>query len=62
MNASGDALADREMNLRYAGLCSVCGVEMAKGVRAIYSPANHTVRHLDCIPSGNVPGTSARRE
>jgi hypothetical protein len=58
----GDALADREMNLRYAGKCSVCGVEIAKGAPAIYSPATHSVRHVDCKADVNVAGGSAQRE
>jgi hypothetical protein len=53
---------DREMNLRYAGVCVLCGREIPKGARAIYSPSTKTVRHLacSCIDRGTAGGSAMR--
>ena len=60
---------DKQMALRYAGTCSVCGGLIDKGVRAVYSPASKTVRHIACPelvgmspPDAGLAGASARRE
>jgi len=60
---ASDALSDREMSLRFAGVCTSCGQEIAKGARAIYSPSTRSVRHVSCseIDSG-IAGGSATRE
>jgi hypothetical protein len=54
---------DREMNLRFAGTCTVCGDEIPKGVRAIYSASSRSVRHTACpgLERG-AAGASAMRE
>lgn len=55
---------DKEMNLRYAGKCALCGEEIPQGARAIYNTASRSVRHLDCdagVDRG-VAGGSAQRE
>lgn len=46
--AFGDPLGDREMNLRFAGICSRCGREIPKGAKAIYSRTTKSVRHIYC--------------
>jgi hypothetical protein len=55
--------ADREMNLRFAGICSVCGDGIPRGARAVYSPSGRSVRHIACpeIDRGSA-GASAMRE
>jgi len=61
---------EREMALRYAGVCTVCGSQILKGVRAVYNSATKSVRHIACPPGGEEPpepvqgvaGASARRE
>jgi hypothetical protein len=54
---------DREMSLRYAGSCTVCGDDIPRGARAIYSPSSRSVRHVACpgLDRG-VAGGSAMRE
>ena len=51
------------MNLRYAGTCTVCGDEIPKGARAVYSPAGRSVHHIVCpgLDRG-AAGASAMRE
>ena len=63
MESSGDALADREMNLRFAGRCTSCDAEIPQGARAVYSPASRTVHHVACpeLVRGEA-GRSAMRE
>jgi Nuclease-related domain len=53
---------DREMNLRYAGTCTVCGQEIPKGARAVYSPSTKSVRHVACskIDHGTAGGSAMR--
>jgi hypothetical protein len=54
---------DKEMNLRYAGICTVCGDEIHRGARAIYSPSTKSVHHIVCpVDDHGVAGASARRE
>lgn len=51
------------MNLRYAGACTVCGDEIPKGTRAVYSPATRSVHHTACPElERGAAGASARRE
>lgn len=61
------------MLLRYAGICRICGAELAARVEAIYERSTKTVRCLDCSPAelvvavdplvdAGTPGASARRE
>lgn len=63
VEASGGGVAGREMNLRYAGICSACGGEIPRGIRALYSSGDRSVRHLSCpgLDRGTAGG-SARRE
>lgn len=60
---SSHALEGREMNLRFAGVCSRCGREIPKGAKAIYSRTTKSVHHISCseIHLG-VAGGSATRE
>ncbi|WP_299091593.1 nuclease-related domain-containing protein [uncultured Microbacterium sp.] len=55
---------DKEMNLRFAGTCTLCGHEIAQGARAIYSRPSRSVRHIDCSVGFDrgTPGGSAQRE
>ena len=55
---------DKEMNLRYAGKCALCGEEIRQGVRAIYNTSMRSVRHSDCNAGldRDVAGGSAQRE
>jgi len=54
---------DRELSLRFAGTCTVCGAELPRGTRAIYSPAQRSVRHIVCASLDvGVAGASAMRE
>ncbi len=55
---------DKEMNLRYAGTCALCGEEIPQGARAIYNTPARSVRHIDCDAGldRGVAGGSARRE
>ena len=39
------------MKLRYAGVCRVCGADLAARVEAIYERSTRTVRCLDCSPA-----------
>lgn len=42
------APADKMMRLRYAGVCRLCGSELAAGARAVYERATKTVRCMQC--------------
>jgi hypothetical protein len=46
-----DAASEKRMTLRYAGVCRVCGAELAVRVEAIYERSSRTVRCLDCTPA-----------
>ena len=63
----------REMRLRYAGNCVLCGAALATGEQALYDPASHAVRCLVCAKDTPAPedvasidvgvaGRSAERE
>jgi hypothetical protein len=58
-----DAEGDREMNLRFAGVCTNCRAEIPAGTNAIYNSTTRSVRHISCseIDHG-VAGGSAMRE
>lgn len=43
------------MKLRYAGVCRLCGAELAARVEAIYERSTKTVRCLDCSPAAPAP-------
>src|ERR1019366_154953 len=53
---------DREMSLRFAGVCSRCGQEIPKGAKAIYSRTTKSVRHISCseIEFGTAGGSATR--
>ena len=55
---------DKEMNLRHAGKCALCGEEIRQGARAIYNTSSRSVRHSDCSVgvARGVAGGSAQRE
>jgi hypothetical protein len=66
------------MKLRYAGVCRLCGAELAARSEAVYERSTRTVRCVDCSPGEptspvepvatpepidvGTPGASARRE
>jgi hypothetical protein len=59
----------RKMRLRYAGSCTVCGKNLAKGEEALYDPSTRTVRCIVCesiasesVGDPGVAGASAGRE
>jgi hypothetical protein len=57
----------REMQLRYAGTCRTCSVELPAGSRASYDSASKTVSCLTCMNETSevitgVAGASAQRE
>ena len=63
MGEHEDLADDRELSLRYTGTCTVCGAEIPRGTRAIYSPSTRSVRHLDgCALERGTAGGSAMRE
>jgi len=68
---------EKQMRLRYAGVCRLCGVELPARTEAVYERSTKTVRCLTClgsdsaiptveaesvVPDAGVPGWSARRE
>jgi hypothetical protein len=55
---------EKEMNLRYAGTCALCGAQIPPGARAIYRTATRSIRHIDCEAEldRGVAGRSAQRE
>lgn len=73
-----NAGSEKRMRLRYAGVCRLCGAELAAKTEAIYEPGTKTIRCLACepgagaaetspviaerLPSSGVAGASARRE
>ena len=52
---------DKRMKLRYAGVCRVCGADLAARVEAIYERSTKTVRCLDCFPTSSVVEVRAQR-
>jgi hypothetical protein len=46
-----DAADEKQMKLRYAGVCRLCGAELAARTEAIYERSTKTVRCLDCSPT-----------
>lgn len=55
---------DKQMRLRYDGVCRICNAELAAKTEAVYERATRTVRCLECAPAAEVgvAGASARRE
>jgi hypothetical protein len=51
---------EKQMRLRYAGVCRVCDAELAARVDAIYERSTRTVRCLDCSPATSVVDQGAR--
>jgi len=52
---------EKRMKLRYAGVCRLCGAELAARVEAIYERSTKTVRCLDCSPAAPVVEVRAER-
>ena len=52
---------DKQMKLRYAGTCRVCGTALEARVEAIYERSTRTVRCLDCSPTASVVEVRAER-
>jgi hypothetical protein len=59
--------SERELQLRYRGVCSRCGKSLEKGERALYDSATRTVRCIVCEAPIDVgvdliddPGTAGR--
>jgi hypothetical protein len=46
---------EKQMKLRYAGVCRLCGAELAARTEAIYERSTKTVRCLDCSPADPAP-------
>jgi hypothetical protein len=53
---------EKQMRLRYAGVCRVCDAELAARVEAIYERSTKTVRCLDCSPTTGSPGPALVEE
>ena len=58
---------DKQMKLRYAGTCRLCGVLHSAGDDAIYERPLRTIRCVECptamrAPEAGAAGVSARRE
>lgn len=56
-----ETTTDKQMLLRYPGVCRVCGVQLAARQEAIYERASKTVRCVECPTVAAVAG-EARRE
>src|SRR4051794_11169054 len=59
--------AVRRLALRYAGTCSLCGIELSRGTEAIWNRNEKTITCLACAPSSGEPesgeaGASAASE
>ena len=57
----------RRLALRYAGTCSVCGIELSRGTEAMWNRNEKTITCLACAPSSGDPesgeaGASAASE
>jgi hypothetical protein len=46
-----EGVDEKQMKLRYAGVCRVCGTELAARTEAIYERSTKTMRCLDCSPA-----------
>lgn len=46
---------EKQMKLRYAGVCRLCGAELPAQIEAIYERSTKTVRCLDCSPADPAP-------
>ena len=46
---------EKQMKLRYAGTCRVCGTELPARAEAIYERSTKTVRCLSCSPANPAP-------
>jgi len=46
---------EKQMKLRYAGVCRLCGTALAARVEAICERSTKTVRCLDCSPAAPAP-------
>lgn len=54
-----ESTTDKRMKLRYAGICRLCGCELAARQEAIYERDTKTVRCAECPPA-NVASTAPR--
>ena len=45
----------KQMRLRRAGVCRVCGAPLPPGTEAIYETETKTVRCLECVPEATSP-------
>jgi hypothetical protein len=50
---------EKQMQLRYAGTCRLCGAELEARTEAIYERTTKTVRCLDCSPTEPAPQVDA---
>jgi hypothetical protein len=46
-----ETVDEKQMKLRYAGVCRLCGTELAARTEAIYERSTKTMRCLDCSPA-----------
>jgi hypothetical protein len=60
---AGSDLHDRQMSVRFAGVCTKCQQTIPKGAIAVYSPSTKSIHHVSCpeIHLGTA-GASAYRE
>lgn len=52
----------KQMRLRRAGVCRVCGAPLPPGTEAIYEPETKTVRCLECVPEATSPDPESPSE
>lgn len=48
---TGSTTHDKQLSLRYAGTCRLCGLELPVGTKAVYDRAARNVRCIDCPPA-----------
>lgn len=60
-----ETTTDKQMKLRYAGTCRICGVELAARQEAIYERASKSVRCVECstaVVASEAPGPAVQPE
>lgn len=48
--ATGGVAAEKQMKLRHAGACRICGIDLPARADAIYERDTKTVRCVECLP------------
>jgi len=60
-----ETTTDKQMLLRYAGICRLCGIELAARQEAIYERASKSVRCVECstgVVASEAPGPAVQPE